>query len=320
LLTISGPPGAGKSHLVTQAFSGRRGSADDVRVIEVTADEFVAEWMEAVRTRRVVEMRELYLAHEVLVCEDVQSFRHSPGAQEAFVSLIDEFTAGGGRVVVTCSAPPQELRGLAPRFVGRCHGGVSASISLPGRASRLKLLKHFAAPLQVRVAIDALELLAEPEGRSPRELRGLLRQLVQAAEQRRSAVDVTLLRELQAGEPQHEQRRVSDVAREVARQFGVTLQQLRSQSRVTPARIPRQAAMYLSREVTSAPCSEIGAYFNGRTHSTVVYACERFEQQLADDARLMALTDSIRHALTRQVDQSRRKPVDGRTAKRRASG
>ncbi|MFO1091810.1 MAG: DnaA/Hda family protein [Planctomycetaceae bacterium] len=320
LLTISGPAGSGKTHLLTQVFAIRRPAAEQTRLLEITAEEFVEEWNEAVRSRRVVEMRELYLAHQVLVCEDLQGFAAATAAQDAFVTLLDELIASGGRAIVTCNSEPRTIRGLTARLVNRCHGGTSAAISLPGRASRLKLLRHFAAPLQVPVPLDALELLATPEGRSPRELRGELRRLVQAAEQRRRPVDVALLKDIQAGEPAEKGRQVADVAREVARQFGITLRQLRSESRATATRVPRQAAMFLSRQITAAPCAEIGAYFSGRTHSTVVYACERFEQQIAEDPRLMARLEKVRQALARPTSRWRRKPVDRRRSKRRATG
>lgn len=320
LLTISGPAGCGKTHLLTQVFSRQQPSVKQSRLMEVTAEEFADEWNEAVRSRRVVEMRELYLAQQVLVCEDLQTFAAATAAQEAFVSLLDEFIAAGGRAIVTCHSEPRAIPDLISRLVNRCHGGVSVTISLPGRASRLKLLRHFAAPLQVPVTLETLEHLAMPEGRSPRELRGELRRLVQAAEQRRRPVDVALLRDIQAGEPPEKRRQVADVAREVARQFGITLRQLRSESRATASRIPRQAAMYLSREVTAAPCTEIGAYFSGRTHSTVVYACDRFEQQVAEDPRLMARLEKVRQALARSTSSARRKPVDRRLPNRRASG
>jgi chromosomal replication initiator protein len=320
LLTIHGPPGAGKTHLVAQVFTDRRSPGESAKVLEVTAQEFADEWTEAVRGRRVAEMREMYLTHEVLICEDLQGVRNMPAVQEALVSLIDEIITAGGRVVLTASAPPQEIRGLSARLVGRCHGGVTVSIPSPSRASRLKLLKHFAAPLQLPVGMDVLESLAKTEGLSPLELRGQLQRLVQAAQQRRCAVDSALLKDLLSEDLPTEECRVADVAREVARQFGVTLRQLRSQSRVAAGTLPRQAAMFLSRELTSAPCAEIGAYFSGRTHSTVVYACDRFEQQLAGDDRLSARMDSIRRSLVRSNSQLRRKPVGKRTGVRRACG
>lgn len=317
LLTLHGPSGTGKSHLVAQVFADRRASA---KVIEVTAEEFADEWLEAVRGRRVAEMREMYLAHDVLICEDLQGFRNAAAAQEALASLVDEIIAGGGRVVLTASAQPQEIRGLSARLIGRCHGGVCLAIPLPGRVSRLKLLSHFAKPLQLPVGMDVLEALANVEGLSPLELRGQLQRLVQAAQQRRCAVDSASLQDLLSEELAVPKYEVADVAREVARQFGVTLRQLRSQSRAATATVPRQAAMFLSRQITSAPCAEIGAYFSGRTHSTVVYACGRFEQQLAEDARLSALTDAIRRSLARSNEFPRRKHVGKRAGVRRACG
>ena len=317
ILTIAGPSGTGKTHLVTQLFTEQCKASGLPRTIEVSADEVVAEWTEAVRARRVVEMRDLYLSHETLICEDLHAFRASSAAQEAFVSLIDELTGNGGRVILTASASPRDLRGLTTRLISRCHGGVSVAIQSPGRVSRLKLLKHFAAPVQVPIPLETLECLAELDGQCPRELRGQLQRLVQAAELQKCPVDNRLLRRLFTQEPGCQPQRIADVAREVARQFGLTLKQLRSQSRIAPARLPRQAAMYLSREVARAPCAKIGAYFSGRSHSTVVYACEQFEQRLADDPRLLSLTDDIRRTL---VEKSRRIRVNNRPAKRGASG
>ena len=317
VLTISGASGTGKTHLVSQVFAERRTADCAPQTIEFTADEFVAEWKEAIRSRTVVEMRDLYLSHDTLVCEDLQAFRKSRAAQDAFVSLVDEFLACAGRVVFTASARPRNLRGLSPQLLNRCHGGVTTAIESPGHASRLKLLKHFAAPAQLPVSLDALQLLAEPEGASPRELRGQFRRLLQAAESQRRSVDLDLAKSILAVEPRSEPRRIADVAREVARQFGVTLRELRSQSRVAPARIPRQAAMYLSRQITGASCAEIGAYFSGRSHSTVVYACEQFQRQLTDDPGLTTVADGIRQKLT---TQHRRIRVNNPAAKRRASG
>jgi chromosomal replication initiator protein len=317
---ISGPPGCGKTHLISQVFVQQRARSEQNRLIEVSADDFVAEWLEAVRNRRVVEMRELYLAHDVLVCEDLHGFSRSASAQDAFVSLVDEFVAAGGRVVLTCQISPNGVQGLTQRLVNRCHGGICAWIAQPARGSRLKLLRHFAAPLQVPVTLEALEMLAARDVVSPGELLGELRRLVQAAEHRRRTIDASLVREIQEPDPRREQRRVADVAKEVARQFGIALRTLRSESRAAPARVPRQAAMYLSRQVTSAPCAAIGAYFNGRSHSTVVYACDRFEQQLAEDPRLQAQVDAIRHSLIRPAGPSSRKAVDNRPAIRRAIG
>lgn len=320
LVTIYGPPGVGKTHLTAQVLGELRSGGGPARIAEVTALEFATEWAEAGRSRNLGAMHEMYCALDALLCEDLQGFRGRFGAQEAFITVVDELLAREGRVLVTAGAAPAELRGLSSRLVSRCHGGVCVGIGLPGRGSRLKLLRHFASQQQVPVALEALEALASEEGSSPRGLRGVVRRLTQAAAQQQCPADLALLRRLRQQDPGQRCNTVADVAREVARQFGIALRELRSHSRVAPASVPRQAAMYLSRELTDTPCSGIGRYFDGRTHSSVVYACERYARQLAKDSRLAALTNSIRAALASPGVRIGRKRADRLRRNQRACG
>jgi chromosomal replication initiator protein len=141
---------------------------------------------------------------------------------------------------------------------------------------------------------------------------------VQLAGERGQPISLTLVKGLEETDPAEGGRPVAEIAREVARQFGVALRTLRSTSRTSSALVPRQAAMFLSRELTSAPYSTIGEYFSGRSHSTVVHACRRFEELLENDSRLSAMAETVRRNLTRSTS-TRRKPVDG-FRRRRASG
>lgn len=318
VVTVHGVPGSGKSHLAHHLIDGYTRQHRAAAASHVTAAEFAAEWTEAVRSRSIAAFDEMYAALQLLVCEDLQDLRNRGGAQESLIGHIDACAARGARVLLTASTPPGEITGLSPRLVNRCHGGVCVRIDLPGRSSRLKLLRHFAAQQQLPVPLDVLEFLAGHGPGTPRELRGVMTQLIQLAGQRRQPIDLPLAQSLLHEEPAGPARPVSQIAREVARQFGVTLRTLRSESRTSSAVLPRQAAMFLSRELTDTPYSEIGAYFSGRSHSTVAHACQRFEELLETDPRLHALAESIRRSLSRP-NSLRRKPVDG-ARKRRAAG
>ncbi len=318
VVTVYGQPGCGKSHLAHHLIAQFMRQHRQAGATHITAAEFAAEWSEAVKSRTIAAFEEMYGALDLLVCEDLQDLRNRSGAQEALVSQIDEFASRGARVLLTCSGPPGELAGLSPRLTNRCHGGVCIRIDVPGRPGRLKLLRHFASQQQVPVPLDVLEYLAAHGPSTPRELRGTMTQLLQLAQQRRRAVDLPLAQSLLGDDPAKGTRPVSEIAREVARQFGVTLRVLRSESRTASAVVPRQAAMYLSRELTDSPYAEIGAYFAGRSHSTVSHACQRFEELLETDPKLHALAETIRRRLARP-GVSRRQPVDG-ARRRRAAG
>lgn len=319
MLTVDGPPGVGKSHICEYALELARQQDRDCRTIHVTAAEFAQEWDEAAKNRLLCQFHGSYDACDLLVCEDLQGIRSRRRVQESLVQVTDQVLRCGGRVIMTTTRPVRTIPGFSRRLLNRCHGGVTAHVALPRSDSRATLLQHFAALKNVPVSAEAVQFLARELPCSPRELSGFATRLAQQSRRESQMVDLAFARRMIDEEPISSARTLSEISREVARQFGVTLRVLRSESRSARARIPRQAAMYLARELTSSPYHEIGAYFSNRTHSTVVHACQRFEERLKSDLSLPAVVESIRKSLSEDRPRlARRKPVN-RSRTRRAS-
>jgi chromosomal replication initiator protein len=316
-LTVSGPSGVGKSHLVQQ-FVRAAYSAGSAVVVQIAASEFAAGWEDAVRRKQMQEFHDAHANIDCLACEDLHAIRSKPGAQQALVSLMDVLLPQGGRVLLSCRRPPGEVPGLSRRLIDRCHGGVCVSLDPPDRASRVKLLQLFADEQQALLPPDVVNLLADSGWQLPRELQGLVSRLVQSAGRRQSAIDLPLAAALLRDEPQRQAGRVDAIATEVARQFGVALHLMRSQSRHASHVVPRQAAMYLSRELSGTPYAEIGRYFDGRNHSTVVHACQRFQTLLEGDQRVASLVENVRDRLP--AASGCRKHVERRSIRRRQVG
>jgi chromosomal replication initiator protein len=182
----------------------------------------------------------------------------------------------------------------------------------------VKLLTLFAGEHPLPVPTEVVEYLADQFPSGPRELRGLLSRVVQAAVRRKCPVNVPLAQTLLGAEPQAQTSHVADIAKEVARQFGVSLRALRSQSRNSESLVPRQAAMYLARDLIGTSYAEIGRYFDDRSHSTVVHACQRFQAVLERDTRLASLVEAIRKGLP--AGNPCRKPVTHLRKNRRVAG
>jgi chromosomal replication initiator protein len=287
-------------------------------VVQIAASEFAAEWDDAVRHKRMQEFHEAHANIDCLACEDLHAIRNKPGAQQAIVSLMDVLLPQGSRVLLSCRRPPGEVPGFSRRLIDRCHGGVCVSLDSPDRASRIKLLQLFAGEQQALLPAEVVDLLADSGCQLPRELQGLVTRLVQSAGRRQSAIDLPLAAALLRDEPQQQAGRMAAIATEVARQFGVALRVLRSQSRHANHVVPRQAAMFLSRELTGAPYSEIGHYFDGRNHSTVVHACQRFQTLLESDQRVRSLVENVRDRLPAAT--ACRKHVEQRSLRHREVG
>jgi chromosomal replication initiator protein len=317
VVTVSGPSGVGKSHLVQQ-FVRSAYSGSSTVVVQVAATEFAAEWEDAVRHKRMQEFHEAHANIDCLACEDLHAIRNKPGAQQALVSVIDVLLPQGGRVLLSCRRPPGEVPGLARRLIDRCHGGVCVSLDPPDRASRIKLLELFGREQQALLPAEVVNLLADSGCQLPRELQGLVTRLAQSAGRRQSSIDLALTAALLRDEPQQQAGRMAAIATEVARQFGVALRLLRSQSRHARHVVPRQAAMFLSRELTGAPYAEIGRYFDSRNHSTVVHACQRFQALLERDPRVASLVANVRDRLP--AARGCQKHVERRSMHRREVG
>lgn len=278
---IYGPSGCGKSHLCDLLL----GTHDDSAAI-VPSSDFVAEVTRNYKAANTFDPVSEYSSLKLLILEDVQHLCRHQSAQRVFATLMDELRRSETTVVCTANQPPAELKGLIPRLANRFRGGLCVAVRIPGPASRIKLLSHFCSHLQIGIPLPVIRLFANELSVSPRELLGLLLRFDDLATQQKTMPDARLARAFLNSEVAPSAIEVEDVAKAVARQFGVRLADMCSQARDQVVAVPRQCAMFLSRELTGAHYSKIGSYFGGRSHSTVLHACNRIRQQLDDDAGL----------------------------------
>jgi chromosomal replication initiator protein len=278
---IYGPSGCGKSHLCDLLA---RAHADSTKI--VPSSEFVAQVTRNYKAANTFDPVSEYSPLKLLILEDVQHLCRHQSAQRVLATLMDELRRSETKVVSTANQPPAELKGLIPRLANRFRGGLCVAVRIPGPASRVKLLSHFCSHLQIAIPQPVIRLFANELSVSPRELLGLLLRFDDLATQQKTIPNSKLARAFLKHEIAPATVEIEDIAKAVARQFGVRLADMRSQARDHAVAVPRQCAMFLSRELTGDHYSKIGEYFGGRSHSTVLYACNRIRQQLDNDAGL----------------------------------
>jgi chromosomal replication initiator protein len=185
----------------------------------------------------------------------------------------------GVRVTVTLPAPIGTLAGHSPRLVSRLHGGLTASLPPLSAGSRRELVKRLASARQLPLTDDVLDWLIELPPGTPRTLTQLLDRIATAAASGRRPDLAAVRRWIQPAAPS-DRVSLGRIAAVVADDFGITLGELRSESRQQALRLPRQCAMYLAHAVGGWPMERIGRYFGRRAHTSVSHNCRKLQELL----------------------------------------
>ncbi len=273
LLFVHGPSGVGKSHLVVHELRQLLELTDTLQYRLLSMHEFATLCMESTESSAAEEAIRNLAKLDLLICEGLQHLDRQAWIQKKLIPLFDQLQRGGGRILITSQIPIGAYEQLLPRLASRCRGGVTSSIGLPAESSRQRLLRYFAHLHELPLDDDMVTRLARQLPVSPRELQGTIVQL--EAWRRHAGNELTprSIDEYLALQQQREAPSMTQIARSVAREFGVSVQSIRSAAREKSLLIPRQMAMLLARELSQAHYAEIGAYFGGRSHSTVMHAC-----------------------------------------------
>lgn len=297
LVTVYGPPGVGKTEL-TRELRRAWEQQPDARIRQISLGDFVHQFSTAQSADTLNPFQNRWRKEfDLLIGEDLQVLAGNPAAQRDWVVIQDHVLAHGGRVLLTSQRPPGEIRGLHPRLVNRCHGGLCVAIDPPGHSSRLKLLMHFAAAQQLPFDRELAEKVVQTVTGSPRLLQGFLQQVNARLAQRRGIALPQVVEQVLETIEHPDPVNLSEIARQTARYFEISVNDLKGPRRAQPVVFARHVAMYLARELTGEHLQRIGDFFGGRNHTTVLHALRQMTDRLQDDSTAVYHVEQIRSRL-----------------------
>jgi chromosomal replication initiator protein len=280
-LFLHGPSGTGKSHLASALIAAVVARTPDCTATQQSAGDLVVPRNE--EQSDDTDPAALRSA-DLVVIDDLQ---HLPErAFETFVHLLDRGLARGQHWIVTAVEGPARLTRLPGRLTSRLASGLVVGLDPPSPTSRRAILAAFAEQRDLKVSADVLDWLAGHVAGSFRELDGAITRLEMLGRLDGNGVALEAVREQFQAESDARRPTVDRIVQRVGRYFRVDPGQLQGPSRMRGVMLPRQVGMYLTRRLTALSLEQIGAYFGGRDHSTVLHACRKVEEALEQDAYL----------------------------------
>jgi chromosomal replication initiator protein len=296
-LFIYGGTGLGKTHLLVAIGHHMWRLSRSTRLKYVTSEQFLTEFIKAVRERQTDTFRQRYREVDVLLVDDIQFLAKREETQVEFFHTFNHLHGAGRQIVIASDRPPHELSGLEERLVSRFRWGLCVDVQPPDLETRIAILQVKAQREHIVVPNDVVEFVASKFDQSVRELEGALVRVVALSSITGQPIDVELAeRALQGLLPQTETEIPPPlILEETATYFSLSTGDLLSKSRSRPLTQARHIAMYLMRECTGLSLVKIGELFGGRDHTTALHGIKKIEAEMqARDATFRQVQDLTR--------------------------
>jgi chromosomal replication initiator protein len=292
---LHGSVGLGKTHLLQSLCFSVLERNPKARILFLSCETFVNHFIGALERGDLTKFRTKYRSVDVLVVDDIHLLANKERTQEEFFHTFNALHQSGKQIVLSSDSPPRDIPTLEERLVSRFKWGLVTEIEPPCYETRMAILKRKSRDRGREVPDEVARLLAERIDSNIRELEGAVTKLLSYASLSARTVTVDLareaLRELFAS--QQGQPSMGDVLSLVTEAFDVKLSELQGKRRTNTITYPRQVAMYIARQVTKHSLEEIGGFFGGRDHSTVIYAVEKIAQRIAEDQECKQVVGSL---------------------------
>lgn len=297
-LFLHGRVGVGKTHLLQAFCYSVLERFPDSRILYLSCETFVNHFIDALENGDMMSFRDKYRNIDVLVVDDIQLLANKERTQEEFFHTFNSLYNAGKQIVLSSDSPPKDIPTLQDRLVSRFKWGMVTEIEPPCFETRMAIVKRKARERGTELPDDVAQFISENIEENVRELEGAVTRLFGYTRLTNAKISVDLAREALAGliEVRAGVPTVDDIISLVTEHYQVKLSELQSKKRTKAIAFPRQVAMYLSRKVTRHSLEEVGGFFGGRDHTTVLYAVEKIEKEIAADREF---SRRIQHFLDR---------------------
>ncbi len=295
-LFIYGNSGLGKTHLLSAVSKEFMRNFPDRNVVYVKSEDFTNEVIDAISRGTTAALRAKYRNADLLLMDDVQFIAGKNSTQEEFFHTFNTLYEAKKQIILTSDRPPKDIATLEDRLQTRFEWGLTADVQPPDYETRIAIINRKADSMDFSIPENVSEYIANKLKSNVRQLEGAVKKLrafhllegkpINVATAQSAISDII-------NNSQPTPVTVDKIIEEVARTYLVSPEDIRSGKRNGAISAARQVSIYIVREITQMPMTEIGETFGGRDHSTIVYSMKKMEQKLQSDPHTRDTVEDI---------------------------
>ncbi len=284
-LFIYGGVGLGKTHMMQAIGNHIVDSHQGSTVIYIPAEQFVNEFINAIKRNERLEFQARFRNMDVLLIDDIHFLAGKESTQEEFFHTFNALHNAHKQIIISSDRPPKEIPTIEERLRSRFEWGLITDIQPPDLETRVAILRKKCEEESVRLPDEVTLFIANKVRNSIRELEGSLIKVAAYSSLNNEPVTIEMASNVLREFFSQEDRDVSieKIIKRVSEHFRVKTQDLLGNSRSRSVAMPRQIAMYLSRELTHHSFPEIGSFFGKKDHSTIMHACRKIGKECEDN-------------------------------------
>ncbi len=301
-LFVYGGVGIGKTHLMHAIGWSLLENFPTLNVVYTSSERFMNEMINSIKLDRMPAFHRHFRTADVLLIDDIHILAGKERTQEEFFHTFNELYDHRKQIVISSDSAPNQTSGLVERLRSRFEWGLLVDVQAPDLETKMAILDKRAESEGIKLPQDVRIFLATRTKSNVRELEGALTRLMAVSSVTGQPISLAMahqtLKHL-AGGPE---RRISvdSIIKAVAERFQMSANQLKMKSNTRQIAYPRQVAMYLVKELTQASLPEIGRYFGGKHHTTVLHSVQKIDELRHRDedlnSLLLSVTDSLQNS------------------------
>ena len=286
---IYGGVGLGKTHLLQAICQEAMRNHPSMKIYYTSCNGFMNQFLDAVQAGQMSTFRHRFRTYDLLVIDDIHDLSKRGPSQEEFFHTFNILYQGGRQIVLSSDAPPNEIPELEERLISRFNCGLVANIDRPCYETRVAIIRSKAGLKGIELPDDVVSYIAAKIDTNIREIEGTITKIQGLSVINKVKIDLSLAKKAigeRISNVNTTQMTIQGIIETISNYYNLKLADLLSKRRHKSISLPRQIGMYLARKHTRFSLEEIGGYFGGRDHTTVMHAVRTIDSRRGEDAIL----------------------------------